>query len=105
MNVPTGLGELGACPHCGGQTRLEPSPTLRWVCGACGGARVPGLEPHVLARDLRIAADLVRAKRARDGRAILRGVSFLFAAMAVMALLPIAIAWPPLSAPSADRSP
>ncbi len=33
-------GEANLCPHCRGQTRLEPSAELRWVCGVCGGPRV-----------------------------------------------------------------
>jgi ribosomal protein S27AE len=34
--------ELALCPHCGGMTVLAPDPRFRWVCGACGGPRVPG---------------------------------------------------------------
>ena len=34
--------ELALCPHCGGMTVLAADPRYRWVCGACGGPRVPG---------------------------------------------------------------
>lgn len=37
-------GEHNRCPHCGGITRALPHGDLRWVCGVCGGPRVP-LEP------------------------------------------------------------
>jgi hypothetical protein len=33
---------LTLCPHCGGTTVVLPDPRFRWVCGACGGPRVPG---------------------------------------------------------------
>ncbi len=33
---------LSLCPHCGGMTVVLPDPRFRWVCGACGGPRVPG---------------------------------------------------------------
>ena len=29
------------CPHCRGLTRVEPHPTLRWVCAACKGPKLP----------------------------------------------------------------
>jgi len=34
--------DLSECPHCRGQTALQPDARLRWVCAACGGPRVPG---------------------------------------------------------------
>lgn len=37
---------LSVCPHCGGNTRLVVDDRLRWVCGSCGGARVPTPDPR-----------------------------------------------------------
>lgn len=34
--------ELTLCPHCGGMTVVVPDARARFVCGACGGPRVPG---------------------------------------------------------------
>lgn len=34
-------GEGHVCPHCRGLTRVEPHPTLRWVCAACKGPKLP----------------------------------------------------------------
>jgi hypothetical protein len=51
------LPELSTCPHCGGQTRLDPSAQYRWVCAACGGPRIPGsTEPSKALSSARVAA-------------------------------------------------
>ncbi len=34
-------GEGHVCPHCRGLTRTEPHPTLRFVCAACKGPKLP----------------------------------------------------------------
>jgi ribosomal protein S27AE len=35
---------LEKCPHCGGLTAIAPNRHLRWVCGACGGPIIPGMD-------------------------------------------------------------
>jgi hypothetical protein len=51
---------LEKCPHCGGLTAAQPDKELRWVCGACGGPIVPGVDAAMLSdegvRGLRRAA-------------------------------------------------
>lgn len=37
-------GEHNRCPHCGAISRVLPHDDLRWVCGVCGGPRIP-LDP------------------------------------------------------------
>jgi hypothetical protein len=64
MNVPE-LREGDRCPRCGGLTVIEPNRALRWVCGACGAARVPGVDVRSLAAGEAIARDLVSASQAR----------------------------------------
>ncbi len=34
-------GEENRCPHCGALARVDKDDDLRWVCGVCGGPRVP----------------------------------------------------------------
>ena len=33
--------ELSSCPHCAAQARIVADERFRWVCGTCGGPRVP----------------------------------------------------------------
>jgi hypothetical protein len=72
------------CPHCGGQTTSEPSRDLRWVCGACGGARVPGVTLG--------AASVALLARAKSDRTRQTGASFVAAGLVAMALFLAAIA-------------
>jgi len=51
------------CPHCGAQARLEAHSELRWVCGVCGGPRVP--VEDAAAHSDRERQELVRAARAK----------------------------------------
>jgi hypothetical protein len=37
--------ELTSCPHCKAKARLLEDDRFRWVCGVCGGARVPSPDP------------------------------------------------------------
>jgi len=55
--------EENRCPHCGGLTRLESHAFYRWVCGACGGPRVPAQDGRVVSE--RATGELVRANTAR----------------------------------------
>lgn len=54
---------MKACPHCGAVARFEPSTSLRWRCGVCGGAVVP-VEGEG-ARSYPELADLVVGQRLR----------------------------------------
>ena len=56
-------GEENRCPHCRGLTRLEEHAFYRWVCGACGGPRVPASDGRVVSE--RATSELVRANSAR----------------------------------------
>jgi len=73
---------------------MESSNTLRWVCGACGGPRVPGLDGPRMAPHARIVADLARARRTRDGGRIVGAISLALAVMALLALAPAGLVWP-----------
>ncbi|WP_394848226.1 hypothetical protein LZC95_12255 [Pendulispora brunnea] len=51
------------CPHCGARARMEEDSELRWVCGVCGGPRVPVEEEA--AHSEREREELVKAGRAK----------------------------------------
>ncbi len=57
------------CPHCGSQARMDPHHEFRWVCGICGGPRVP-------VEDRRAHSDREREELLRAGQA--KKVSFAF---------------------------
>ncbi len=59
---PPPLTDADRCPHCGARAAVSPSAALRWVCGACGGARVLGLGGRP---DPRTVTALVSARQAR----------------------------------------
>jgi len=66
----TPSGESNRCPHCNAIARVEPKGSganLRWVCGVCGGPRMPGgLGGEAAATPLREAkASLSLATRLR----------------------------------------
>ena len=56
------LDRFEPCLHCRGRARLEAHATFRWVCGVCGGPRVPA-EARV--RSERGASELRAADEAR----------------------------------------
>lgn len=85
-------GESNRCPHCNVIARVEPKgagASLKWVCGVCGGPRMPnGAGGEAAAAPLREA----RASQRRALRARAR-----FWALTVMALfftLVAVAAWP-----------
>lgn len=66
----TPSGEANRCPHCNSIARVEPKgsgASLTWVCGVCGGPRMPnGAGGEASATPLREAkASLTRATRYR----------------------------------------
>jgi hypothetical protein len=54
---------VSPCPHCGAAAAIEPSASLRWRCGVCGGPLVPTEED--VARSGGELPMLVRSHRAR----------------------------------------
>ena len=85
-------GEGNRCPHCGAIARVEPKglgAKLRWVCGVCGGPRMPGgLGGEAALTPLREAkASETRSKR-------LRASFWVFALMATFFTLVALAAWP-----------
>jgi hypothetical protein len=85
-------GEANRCPHCQAIARVEPrgdGKRLRWVCGACGGPRMPGgLGAEAARTPLREArGSETRATRARAG-------FWVFALMAAFFTLVAVAAWP-----------
>ncbi|HWL86470.1 MAG TPA: hypothetical protein VNO21_11745 [Polyangiaceae bacterium] len=55
--------KYAACPHCGTKARLEEHSEFRWICGVCGGPRVP-VEDEAAHSD-REREELVRANGAK----------------------------------------
>jgi ribosomal protein S27AE len=96
-------GEHNRCPHCGGITRALPHDDLRWVCGACGGPRIPldpgdelterGVEALREANAARSAAVAYRLVSWACGFGALLGIGFgaVLAAYSLMAALGPAI--------------
>ena len=85
-------GEGNRCPHCGAIARVEPQGSganVRWVCGVCGGPRMPhGLGGEAATSPLREArASEVRSKKARAS-------VWAFALMATFFTLIALAAWP-----------
>jgi hypothetical protein len=84
--------EGNKCPHCGSVARVEPrgeGKDLRWVCGVCGGPRIPGGRGGPAAStSLREArASLARAARSRAS-------SWVWGLMAAFTTLVLVAAWP-----------
>lgn len=73
------------CPHCRGLTRVEPHPTLRWVCAACKGPKLP----VPISDPVKLEASRVALREAkplpRSGFVPVAGI--LFAMSTVLALL------------------
>ena len=85
MTLPSDVARAPApdvkCPHCGALARIEPSASLRWRCGVCGGPVVPGDAPRSSAE----LPDLVRSHRVRAMALGWLGASFVLFAIAAMA--------------------
>jgi hypothetical protein len=85
-------GESNRCPHCNAIARVEPKgagPSLKWVCGVCGGPRVP----HGLGGEA--AAQPLREARASQRLALRRRASFwVFTMIALFFTLVAVAAWP-----------
>ena len=79
------------CPHCGTIAVIEPSSTLRMVCGVCGKARVPIDDPKVV-RTFAEKDALVRASTARNAAVAWTGASVAAGSFGVVSLLFLVIA-------------
>jgi hypothetical protein len=85
-------GKLDPCPHCRAQAGASLDAELRYVCDACGGPRVPRLDPTV-AYSGREVPLLRKADAARKGRAgwragaVASGVLLPFVLLVLGALL------------------
>ncbi|HSO38139.1 MAG TPA: hypothetical protein VLT33_36680 [Labilithrix sp.] len=90
-------GESNRCPHCGAVARVEPKgsgPKLHWVCGVCGGPRMPhGLGGEAATSPLREArASEIRSKKARASVWAF-GLMAAFFTLIALAAWPAALAW------------
>ena len=85
-------GEANRCPHCGAIARVEPKGAgvlLHWVCGVCGGPRMPnGVGGEAVTTPLREA----RASQQRALRA--RAQFWAFTVMALFFTMVALAAWP-----------
>lgn len=85
-------GDANRCPHCSAVARVEPKgagASLRWVCGVCGGPRMPnGLGGEKAATPLREA-------KASQGLALRSRAAFWFFTMTTLFFTLVAVAaWP-----------
>jgi hypothetical protein len=83
-------GDANRCPHCNAIARVEPKgsgATVRWVCGVCGGPRMPsGLGGEAAITPLREArASQTRAVKARAAFWVLMTIATFFTLVAVAA--------------------
>ena len=78
-------GEGHVCPHCRGLTRVEPHPTLRWVCAACKGPKLP----VPIGDPVKLEASRVALREAKPlpRSALVPVAGILFALSTVLALL------------------
>ena len=85
-------GESNRCPHCNAIARVEPKgagASLTWVCGVCGGPRMPnGAGGEAASAPLREA----RASQRRALRA--RAQFWAFTVMALFFTMVALAAWP-----------
>lgn len=88
--------EGNRCPHCGSVARVEPrgdGAGQRWVCGVCGGPRIPGGRggpaAEIALREAR--AFLSRATRS-SAASILWGLFAAFTTLVLLAAWPAALA-------------
>lgn len=68
------LGEQDRCPHCNGLTVVREHDELWWVCGVCGGPRIPIGKGEELTTESKRALEQANDQRARA--AIWRYASF-----------------------------
>lgn len=85
-------GEANRCPHCNAIARVEPKgsgATLRWICGVCGGPRMPnGLGGAK-------AQDPLREAKASQSLALRARAAFWFFTMSTLFFTLVAVAaWP-----------
>jgi hypothetical protein len=80
------VGEHARCPHCRGITRVEPHPTKRWVCAACGGPRIPLAKGATLSED--VAEPL---RRSAEAAGLALGARLAAGASAFVALLGVGL--------------
>ena len=85
-------GDANRCPHCNAVARVEPKGSggsLQWVCGGCGGPRMPsGLGGEAAMTPLREA-------KASQSRALKsRAVFWVFLPMALFMTMVVMLAWP-----------
>lgn len=83
-------GDGNRCPHCSAVARVEPKgsgASVRWVCGVCGGPRMPsGLGGEAAVTPLREAkASQTRATRARAAFWVFVTIASFFTLVAVAA--------------------
>lgn len=83
------------CPHCGSQAVIEPKgegANLRWVCGVCGGPRMPGgLGGDAATTALKEAKTfLSRATRSKAASVVL-GIMAAFTTLVLIAAWPAAL--------------
>lgn len=83
-------GDANRCPHCNAIARVEPlgsGATVRWVCGVCGGPRMPsGLGGEAAITPLREAkASQTRAVRSRAAFWVFMTIATFFTLVAVAA--------------------
>jgi hypothetical protein len=85
-------GEANRCPHCNAVARVEPKgagASLSWVCGVCGGPRMP----HGLGGEK--AMTPLREAKASQSLALRSRASFWFlTAMTLFFTLVAVAAWP-----------
>jgi hypothetical protein len=87
-NCGLALGEHQRCTQCHAIADVEPSAELRFVCGVCGGVRIPIDDPAVK-RSAEQLDLLQRANVARSARAVWRviaGAGVGFGAFSVLVL-------------------
>ncbi len=81
--------ELSPCPHCAAQARIVADERFRWVCGTCGGPRIPvadpGLHSDLEARHLKQAVVYMSQARLTRVGASITGIGA--AVLGVLAIL------------------
>jgi hypothetical protein len=88
---------VSPCPHCRALAVISPHPKLRWVCGACGGPRVPADVPGHRGTDATVRV-LASARRKQAAAFGMRAATILFALVAVLGVGLGAILWIPAHA-------
>ncbi len=91
-------GAGNACPHCGAIARVEPKgsgPALRWVCGVCGGPRMPIGAAGSEAANGPLREARASEIRSRKARASVWAFGFMavFFTLIALAAWPAALAW------------